>query len=892
MRVLLQRPAPDYFGGGVLHVEKTQEHLRKLGIEAEITYDLELDLSPYDLVHIFNTPKTGDLLRQCANAQRYSKPLVFSSIYWDEARLFQCLEADEPRSEVARIDRMASNQLYAAVLGEADVVLAASSMEQGWLTRDFGIAPERQRVVPLAAEPFFARGDAESFTERFGLRDFVLCSAQLGRSKNQLRVIRALRGFSAPLALVFIHSEADYEQRCHSEAGPNVIFIGALDQQQLASAYAAAKVHVLVSCYEPTGLATIEAGLAGCNLVCTAHSPIGEYVGNRAWYADPLDAMSIQRAVQLAYRVPKSYILRNELLARFTWERTAQLTLAAYEGLLAVRPALAQRKGEGRFQWLMSFWDRIEQMRATAVHAASIAPPAPISAPQAAKVRIDELTRALNRREAELNSVTRTWAYRLHHRLATSLVARLLRRLRNPGPVPVFAAPRGPALDALSARRAQLKRVLVIANASAWHVRRALTDLHRALPGASVVIAGPEKLMVDLRPDTAGAGTLELTRTGYGELTGLHDAIIIVGEVNAEAVNLARRSGAGFVVQYNTRGYWAGSAAIQSPDVWQRDLRRITRRKPVIVGLAWLFGHSYSVWAHLRDRWFPARRVDITCAGCAQAGAARVLWGKAGETPYVRCRHCGLVQLASAPPAAALTEIYENRAALQGYLDTRTDPVTRFRHERILAHVEQWGRRGRLLDVGCSDGRFLEVARDAGWEVEGVDASAMFLREAEKLVGPVVHHGTIETVNLPSERFDAINMSHLFEHVPDQRSLLRRAKELLKRGGVLAISTPNVDSVAALALRTAWVWSEPDRHTVLPSRLTLSRMLEREGFQILEARTLAPGRVIGNLWTSRLLRVLPVGIRRLFEQREPQLNEYLAELGMGEELLVVARRPT
>jgi glycosyltransferase involved in cell wall biosynthesis/SAM-dependent methyltransferase len=891
VRVLLQRPAPDYFGGGVLHVEKTREHLTALGIDVDLTFDLEPDLGPYDLVHLFNTPKAGDLFVQCANAQRHSRPVVVSSIYWDEPRLFECLEPEEPRSEIARIEHMAGNQLYAAILGEADVVLTASSMEQGWLTRDFGIAPDKQRVVPLAAEPFFARGDPKQFIERFGLRDFVLCSAQLGRSKNQLRLIRALRGFAAPLVLVYIHAEPDYEQQCRAAAGANVLFVGALDQQELASAYAAAKVHVLVSCYEPTGLATIEAGLAGCNLVCTAHSPIGEYVGNRAWYADPLDTASIRRAVDLAHRVPKSFILRNELLAHFTWEHTAQLTLAAYEGLLAVQPSLAHRKGEARYRWLVSFRDRIEQLRATALHAATVAPPAPVSTPRAAAARIDELTRALKSREAELESVTRTWAYRLHHRLATSVAARAVRRLRNPPPPPAFAAPRGPALDALAQRSAELRRVLMVADATGWHVRRAVADLRRALPDASLMIAGTQQHIAAVRGAGGDVSTLELTRTGYGELTGLYDAIVVVGEVDADAVKLAERSGAVLLVQYNTAGYFAGSAVISSPEVWERDRRHAARRRPFILASVWPMSRLCRAYARVREALRRRDRLGITCVGCATAAPGLVVWGKGAASPYVRCPHCGLVQLARPPSAAALTEIYEDRAAFQGYLDTREEPVTRFRHERILEHISHWTPPGRLLDVGCADGRFLEVARAGGWEVEGIEASALFAREAEKLMGPVIHHGAVETVELPAERFDAVNMSHLFEHVPNPGDLLRRARELLKRGGVLAISTPNVESLAAVVMRGKWVWSEPDRHTVLPSRKTLLDLLEREGFQILDARTVAPGRIIGNLWTSQLFRLWPAAVRQAIEQREPQLNEYLAAIGMGEELLVVARKP-
>jgi len=907
LRVLLQRPAPDHFGGGVLHVEKTRQSLVALGLEVDQSYDLGPDLSPYDVVHLFNTPKVAELFVQCANAQRQSKPLVFSSIYWDQPRLLACMAADatlrssaapslrsttETILPAANLDRTLMSQLYGAVLGEADVVLTASEMEAGWLTRDFGLTMDRQRVAPLAADPMFARADAGEFRARCGVTDFVLCAAVLGQSKNQLRLIEALRGFDAPLVLAYTHAEAEYERRCRDAAGDNVMFIGQLDQAELASAYAAAKVHALVSCYEPTGLATLEAGLAGCNLVCTAHSPIAEYAGNRAWYADPLDTASIRRAVELAHRVPRSYILRNELLANFTWERTARLTLATYEGLLAAMPAITYHKGEARYRWLVAFRDRVEESRAAgnAVACAASAARAQ-TAPVSASTQIDALTRALHEREAQLEAVTHTWGYRLYHRAATSAPARLLRRLRTPGPPPVFAAPRGPALDHLASRAAELKRALVIAEATAWHVRRALADLRRALPGAHVLLAGTGERLAAARGGFDDGPVLSLTRRGYSELTGLYDVIIVVGEVGDEAVALAQRTGARIVVQYNTTGYFAGSAVIAEAARWATNLRRLRPRRAMTTWLVWLLGRAYVGYSRLLESVLPTRPIEVTCPACEERVAARLLWTAPDGSQYVRCPRCGLTQVATLPTEEEATAVYEDRGALEAYLATRTDPVTRYRHERILSHIERWVKAGRVLDVGCADGRFLEVARDASWQIEGVETSRVFIAEAERLVGPVVHPAVLQEARLSGARFDAVNMSHLIEHVRNPGDLLREAWRILRPGGVLAISTPNVGSLAARAQRGDWHLICPRQHIALYASRTLTSLVRSCGFTILESRTVAMGRVLGTLWTSRLFRLVPAAIRRLIERLEPQLNEYLAEVGMGEELLVIARKP-
>ena len=438
MRVLLQRPAPDNFGGGVVHVEKTHQYLRSLGVDAECTFEVEPDLRGYDLVHLFSTPKVQALYAQCANARRRERPVVFSSIYWNEPARDECVTSQQRRGPEEALNRAMDLQLYGAIVAESDLVLTASAMEQQWLARDFGISPEKQRVVPLAAEPFFADGDAAWFVQRYGVRDFVLCAAAVGAAKNQLRLIRAMRDLDAHLILAYTYAEAAYLERCRREASDRVMFLGELSQEQLACAYAAARVHALVSCYEPTGLSTLEAGLARCNLVCTENSPIREYVGDLGWYCDPCDVNSIRRAIEMANLAPRSNAAREHIRASFTWERTAKMTLAAYEELLSARETPVRGKGEARFRRLRAFAAGVESARACALQAmAEARQPAVRGEVEELEREVEELERevaalraALAHTEAEFRAVTGTWAYRLYHRLASGWLYRLIGRKR------------------------------------------------------------------------------------------------------------------------------------------------------------------------------------------------------------------------------------------------------------------------------------------------------------------------------------------------------------------------------------------------------------------------------------------------------------------------------
>jgi len=904
MKVLLQRPAPDHFGGGILATMKMQEYLTALGVKNDLTYDLEPDLRGYDLVHLFNQPKMDQVLIQCANAQRQAKPLLFSSIYCDEKILLQCLLDDAPIADADIINRLfLFNHLYGTVLGEADLVLTASNIEKTWLARDFGLMPEKMVAAPLAAESFFADASPEKFINSFGFKDFIICVGVLHGTKNQLRLIRALRDFPAPLLLVYSNSFFGYEQLCREAAGDNVKFIGQLDQPMLASAYAAAKVHALISCYEPTGLANIEAGLAGCNLVCTANSPIYEYVGEHAFYAEPMDVPGIRAAIEKAYAAPKSHVLRDALLQDFTWDRTAKTILAAYETLLAGKDHILQHKGEARYRWLMAYHDNVKELRTRSVEAAKTGPVYSLtvherdkqvgSLQQAVQERdttIASLEQSLQERERQFQAVTKSLGYRLHHRLAWSLPARAIRSLRNAGPTPVFTAPRGPALNELANYSAEIKKVLLVAKSRVWHIHRALGDIEMVLPKCEVILAATAKVIEQLKPQNYSLKMQLLKDIPFSNIQAQVEAVIVVGEVTPSEVELSQRTGAKLLIQYNTTGHLAGAAYIDSPAKWRKKLVNLALRRPVITLGTWLISHAYTAKRQASELFFRGESLEISCVFCGKTGPAQILIIHAEGLHYVRCPQCKLIQLANPPSEQALIDPYEDPKALKGYFESRTDPVTRFRHERILSAIEKWSNPGLVVDVGCSDGRFLEVARDAGWQVEGVETSKSFVEEAERFLGKIFYNTTLQAANLASDHYDAVNMSHVIEHVRDPKGLVLEARRILKAGGILAISTPNIRSLPALVQRGKWHQICPYHHVPLFSQATLEKLLRASGYKILISQTIAVGRVLGEVWTPQMFRWLPGKIRGKITRHEIQLDEYLAKAGMGEELLVIARK--
>jgi glycosyltransferase involved in cell wall biosynthesis len=373
MRVLLQSRVSLFSGpgGDTIQICKTVEALRALGVVCEVSTELQPNLSQWDMVHLFNLTRPQEVYLQARNAIRQGKPTALSTIYLSGS--------DYDRSARSGIEGLVSRLLapnmfeYAKVLargvmnGEwnegtrailrhgfknlqvevirmASVLLPNSQSEMQRVLRDFPLATKsRCVVVPNAADELFDKPQEESDPPQLEFASgAVLCVAAIGPRKNQLRLVRALKGLEVPVLIIGKPSPnaIGYFEEIRREAGPNVHFIGHMKHEDLGSYYRAAKVHVLASWMETTGLSSLEAGLAGCNLVITDKGDTREYFGDMAFYCDPGSEDSIRDAVLKAYAAPVCTELKERIRTRFNWKKTAEATLDAYCQIL---PAYLQQ---------------------------------------------------------------------------------------------------------------------------------------------------------------------------------------------------------------------------------------------------------------------------------------------------------------------------------------------------------------------------------------------------------------------------------------------------------------------------------------------------------------------------------------------------------------------
>lgn len=337
MRVLFQiRPDSDVKkGGDTIHAVRTAEELRALGVDADVSGSLAPDLSRYDLVHLFNTRLIEPTFRHTLRARAAGLPIVLTPIYWRAPH-----EGLGHPNAGLRNARERNALMRHVAFGLADAILPNSQAERDRIQGEFTTTGHIE-AVPLGVDADYARGDGQRFCRRHALaeRGFVLCAARIEEPKNQLRLIEACAPLGVPLVLAGAEyaDQQSYAHACRALAertGADVRFVGDLTPAETCDAFAAARVHALPSLWETVGLASLEAAVAGCNVVTTTECDVQEYLGEGVWYCDPMSVESIREAVTAALAAPLDGRLRDHLLGTFTWREAAKRTLETYELVL------------------------------------------------------------------------------------------------------------------------------------------------------------------------------------------------------------------------------------------------------------------------------------------------------------------------------------------------------------------------------------------------------------------------------------------------------------------------------------------------------------------------------------------------------------------------------
>lgn len=342
-------------GGDTVQVSETAKHLSALGVEVDIRLTNEcIDYEKYDLLHFFNITRPADIL---FHIKKSGKPYAVSTILVDYSDydkfhrkgiaglLFRFFSADaieyiktvgrwlRGRDRLMTVSYLWKGQRNSIryILAKAAILLPNSKSEYERLVKRYGCNADHI-VVPNGIDETIFHFDSSVVKDDL----LVICAARIEGIKNQLNLIKALNGTKYQLLLIGAPApnQPGYYADCRKQAGTNIHFINQVSQQELLEYYRLAKIHILPSWFETTGLSSLEAAAMGCQIVISKQGDAKEYFGNDAFYCDPASCKEIYAAVDKAANASCHDALREKILNRFTWKHAALNTLDAYQKII------------------------------------------------------------------------------------------------------------------------------------------------------------------------------------------------------------------------------------------------------------------------------------------------------------------------------------------------------------------------------------------------------------------------------------------------------------------------------------------------------------------------------------------------------------------------------
>ena len=261
-------------------------------------------------------------------------------------------------------------------------------------------------------------------------------------------------------------------------------------------------------------------------------------------------------------------------------------------------------------------------------------------------------------------------------------------------------------------------------------------------------------------------------------------------------------------------------------------------------------------------KWIDDKYKCLVCNGVCRVvltGLSDDRFGAPGIFDIIRCKQCHLDQLYPRPSEDELKSLYEKYYNWGGIAGTTYTNLRQRFFKSVFYRL--WikcdgdvffhGRRGngRLLDVGCNEGRGLFFYSKNGFKAEGIELNERAAKEAQAL-GFVVHNVPLHKFR-SKKRYDVVVLSNVLEHSLNALSMLTTIRRMLKKSGQLWLSCPNADSLWRNVFGRHWLHWHVPFHIVHFSPVTITSLLSQAGFRVRSIKTCTP-----SLWLSQSLLTL------------------------------------
>ena len=286
---------------------------------------------------------------------------------------------------------------------------------------------------------------------------------------------------------------------------------------------------------------------------------------------------------------------------------------------------------------------------------------------------------------------------------------------------------------------------------------------------------------------------------------------------------------------------------------------------------------------------------------------------KFNEFEVIHCQLCDFKHVIPLPKSEELEKLYseeyyskEKSLYIERYVEDKEwwDITYDQRFTLFESYLQQKGR--SLLDVGSGPGLFLKKGQELGWIVKGIEPSTQAAEYSREVLKLDIEENFLDA-NLAKNlgQFDVVNLGEVIEHLSDPTEMLKIVNSMLHNGGLISIIAPNDFNPFQLLLENScdydpW-WIAPPHHLNYFDKESLSKLLDRCGFEVVHNETTFPidmfllmgDNYIGNddLGRSSHTKRMNFDVNMA---KNPTLNARLkkafADLDLGRELVMLARK--
>jgi 2-polyprenyl-3-methyl-5-hydroxy-6-metoxy-1,4-benzoquinol methylase len=183
----------------------------------------------------------------------------------------------------------------------------------------------------------------------------------------------------------------------------------------------------------------------------------------------------------------------------------------------------------------------------------------------------------------------------------------------------------------------------------------------------------------------------------------------------------------------------------------------------------------------------------------------------------VQCNSCGFKLTNPRPEESVLGKYYKSEDYVshsntkKGFINSTYQSVRKYTLLKKLQLISRYYKTGKILDIGCGTGEFLNTCKSAKWQTIGIEPDADARKMAITNYGLDVREES-DLAGLESSSFDIISMWHVLEHVPKLNERVEELKRLIKPNGVIIIAVPNCNSLDAKIYKEHWAAYDVPRH--------------------------------------------------------------------------------